>query len=453
MSSPQQTPTPAQSSSAPQSEAGEVASPRSAASQEKGALSKLLGRWLPRWPRGAASGKASTDQERGSAKETAATQAANERLEKALADFEQWSSQLSQMVSGVQAEEPEGEDGEKNESAAKARARDEEKRRQEERRVQWVRDAAANAIEALAQGADPNIWVRYEGKPQPKENPVSSWRALAVALGAMERHPEEAEPLAQALLRAGARVDMEPVGTGREPGFGNRPAPLGHEEQAVSWCGAQTLELMDKAGAKWSEEAPAGQAPQSLPMASAAGTGNAEAIAFLLSKGVSANSGRDESVALARAAGCARHKSPRTGRELECAKLLLDAGADPNGGDPTAVTNACLLGRLDLLRLLIERGARPEGREGMPLKELAEVAMDLHESQMAVFARTRASWSLENLGLESRAAFIEAVASLPARIEADRLREAVAGAKAEPSASSSEETESSAEKRLGARRL
>lgn len=78
-------------------------------------------------------------------------------------------------------------------------------------------------------------------------------------------------------------------------------------------------------------------------------------------------------------AGAALRLSAKLGR-LDMSSMLLDADTDPNGADPssgrTALMEAAASGHLDLINLLLERGAEPQttDREGRTAAWLAEAA-------------------------------------------------------------------------------
>jgi uncharacterized protein len=115
------------------------------------------------------------------------------------------------------------------------------------------------------------------------------------------------------------------------------------------------------------------------PLHLAAHFGHAKAVQFLISRGadVHARSTNDLANAPLHAA--------LAGRSLECARALLDAGADPNAvehGGFAPLHQAAETGDLGLIRLLLERGAHKhvlddEGRRPRDLaaaKDHAEAA-------------------------------------------------------------------------------
>lgn len=65
----------------------------------------------------------------------------------------------------------------------------------------------------------------------------------------------------------------------------------------------------------------------------------------------------------------------------DIAKLLLDKGADPNGREyrqRTALHNACLQGHMDIIRLLIEHGAEVNSRNDMNFPPLESAICNSH---------------------------------------------------------------------------
>lgn len=101
----------------------------------------------------------------------------------------------------------------------------------------------------------------------------------------------------------------------------------------------------------------------STPLANAARLGRQEIVQYLLEAGADPTLGGCSSV-LGNACGHGH---------WEICSILLDAGADPNDRDSEGATNlelAVWIGRADILKLLIERGADPA-----PLEEYLLAAM------------------------------------------------------------------------------
>ncbi len=84
----------------------------------------------------------------------------------------------------------------------------------------------------------------------------------------------------------------------------------------------------------------------------------------------------------------------------ECAKLLLEHGADPNSADPngkTALTTAAFEGDLELVETLLSAGADPNARDGDGLTPVMGAAKAGHPGAIRRLVSNRADPSAVDL--------------------------------------------------------
>jgi hypothetical protein len=331
---------------------------------------------------------------------------------KALADLRvAWHFEGEERLDG----DPLAEDGAQNPSSLRTRAA----------------MRALTLQKALKNGADPDAWIPADETWRcggASGESVAPWRALAVALSAMEAFPREAGAAALALLEAGADLEADPFGEGCEPAFGVRLSREPLETWAARWASTPVLEAMDRAGADW--ERPG----EGSPLCHAACEGNAQALAFFLDrKSASVDGQWVGCAALSVAAGASRRRDGGAGA-LECARLLLAAGADPEGAGGVAkpLELACSVGWLEMAKTLVEAGAdcARADAEGSSIGEAARRALRL--------ARTMGNedaWGRPRSGAMSAEALLAEFEALPARIEANKIARSLAPRGADSAAS------------------